>query len=93
MLLCYGSDGRLVDVQFKDFVNRTHKLSNGKNVEYDAKLAWTPYPRFNAIGSNKTGKFTTASVCFGLEAEPSYNIGEMDEDNGLYVTLSGKGIV
>ena len=32
-----------------------------------------------------------ASICFALAAEPSYNIGEFDEDNALYVTLAGKG--
>ena len=71
-------------------VNR--KLSNGKYVSYGRtaldKLIW---PRFNAIGSNKTGKFKTASICFYIAAEPSYNIGEFDEDNALYVMLAGKG--
>ena len=47
--------------------------------------------RLNAIGSNKTNKFKTASICFSIIAEPSYNIGEIDEETALYVTLAGKG--
>ena len=92
MLLMYGKDAKLVDVQFTNMVNKTHKLSNGKNVTYDRTYIDTyVWPRFNAIGSNKTGKFKTASICFYLAAEPSYNIGEFDEDNALYVMLAGKG--
>lgn len=93
MQLCYQSDGRLVDVRFKDLVNKTHKLSNGKNVTYQTMLDSIMFPRFNAIGSNKTKKFNVASVCFSIAAEPNYNIGQMDEDNGLYLVLSGKGSI
>lgn len=71
-------------------MNKNHKIS-GRNIVYTTALSYSPYPRFSAIGSNKTGKFNVASVCFGIEAEPSYNIGYMNEDNGLYLTLSGKG--
>ena len=92
MLLMYGKDAKLVDVQFTNMVNKTHKLSNGKNVTYDRTYIDTyVWPRFNAIGSNKTGKFKTASICFYLAAEPNYNIGEFDEDNALYIMLAGKG--
>ena len=91
MQLYYDKSGQLVDVQFKDLVNRKHKLSNGKNVTYTTALDSTVYPRFNVIGSNKTKEFNTASVCFSIAAEPSYNIGEMNEDNGLYLVLAGKG--
>lgn len=91
MQLCYDKTGQLVDVQFKNLVNKKHKLSNGKYVTYTTKLDSAVYPRFNCIGSNKTKVFNTASVCFSIAAEPSYNIGEMNEDNGLYLVLAGKG--
>ncbi len=92
MLMMYGKDAKLVDVQFTNMVNKTHKLSNGKYVSYGrTTLDTIIWPRFNAIGSNKTGKFKTASICFYIAAEPSYNIGEFDEDNALYVMLAGKG--
>jgi len=92
MLMMYGKDAKLVDVQFTNMVNKTHKLSNGKYVSYGrTTLDTLIWPRFNAIGSNKTGKFKTASICFYIAAEPSYNIGEFDEDNALYVMLAGKG--
>ena len=93
MQLCYNAAGDLVDVKFKNAVNRTHKLSNGSNVTYDINLDSVVYPRFNVIGSNKTEKFNTASVCFSIAAEPNYNIGQMNEDNGLYLVLSGKGSI
>lgn len=73
-------------------MNTAHKLSNGKNVTYDVMLddegrGFT----FNAVGSNKTGIFNGASVCMSIVAEPSYNVGELDEDTSLYITLAGKG--
>lgn len=45
------------------------------------------------IGNNKTNVFKTASICFDFAAEPSYNIGEFDEDTSLYITLAGKGTI
>lgn len=75
-------------------MNKTHKLSNGKNVTYDGVIDYDArYPLFNAVGSNKTKSFRTASICFALAAEPSYNIGEFDEDTSLYVMLAGKGAI
>ena len=92
MFLDFDANGEICNVEFKDMVNKTHKMSNGKNVTYDAILDEDGYfPRFCAIGSNKTGKFNVASICFSLAAEPNYNIGEFDEDTSLYVTCSGKG--
>lgn len=94
MILGFSSSGELVDVAFNDMVNKSHKLSNGSNVTYDAKLDYNSYfPRFNAIGNNKTNSFKTASICFSIVAEPSYNIGELDEDTSLYITLAGKGTI
>ena len=74
-------------------VNHTHKLSNGKSVAYDAFLDNEKPMQVAAIGNNKTLKFNTASICFSIEAEPSYSIGDINEDNSLYVTLAGKGII
>lgn len=74
-------------------INHTHKLLNGKYVSYDAFLDNEKPMRVVAIGNNKTLKFNIASLCFSMIAEPSYNIGEIDEDTSLYVTLAGKGII
>ena len=91
-LFLYGHDGKLLDVQFTNMVNQTYTLSNGKKLTYPRTVLDTLiWPRFNAIGSNKTDKFNTASINFYLAAEPSYNIGEFDEDNALYIMLAGKG--
>ena len=78
-----------------DLVNKSHKI-NGKNITYTAKVNNDgdfegPMTRVNLIGDNKTGKFTTASVVFYIDAEPSYNIGEDNEDNSLICTFAGKG--
>ena len=84
MLMQYNVYGQLIDVKFTNMVNKTHKMSNGNNVAYNAILDTNAtWPRFNAIGSNKTKKFKTSSICFSLAAEPSYN--------GLYLVLAGKG--
>jgi len=91
MLWHYDSSENLTNVTFKSLVNSKHVMSNGRHVTYDAALGDVVQPRFNIIGSNKTLKFKTPSVCFYLIAEPSYNIGQLDEDNALYVMLSGKG--
>ena len=92
MLMQYNVYGQLIDVKFTNMVNRTHKMANGKNVTYNAFLDYDKqWPKFNAIGSNKTLKFKTASICFAMAAEPSYNIGEFDEDNALYIMCAGKG--
>ena len=89
--LGFSADGTLVDAKIKSMVNKTHKLSSGKNVTYDAVIGGAYEPRFNAIGNNKTGAFRTASVCFSVEAEPSYSLSELSEDTSLYITLAGKG--
>ena len=89
--MLYDNSGKLADVQFTNVVNRTHKLSNSGNVTYNMVLDTIAWPRFNAIGSNKTEKFKTASICFYAAAEPNYNKGEFDEDNALYVMIAGKG--
>lgn len=92
MLMVYGPDGALADVQFTNMVNRTWRLSGGARLTYPrAVLDYSVYPRFNLIGSNRTGIFRTASVCFYLAAEPSYNAGEFDADNALYVMAAGRG--
>lgn len=91
MVWDYDTDGNLVEVYFTNMVNKTHRMSNGKNVVYDAQLDDTVFPRFNVIGNNKTCVFNKPSVCFFMVAEPSYSIGELNEDNSLYVLLAGKG--
>lgn len=91
MIWDYDDFGNITNVTFRNFINKTHVMSTGAHVSYKTYLDYTQYPRFNAIGSNKTGLFTTPSVCFKIAAEPSYSIGELDEDNALYITLSGFG--
>jgi len=95
-----GEDGEYIDrpkIEIKNLVNATHKI-NGKNITYkcsvnnDGELDG-PYTRVNVIGSNKTDIFKQASIVFYMDAEPSYNIGEDDEDNSLLITLGGYGTV
>ena len=44
-----------------------------------------------AIGHNRTGKFRDGGIEFAFQADPSYNIGKVDEDNTLILELSGYG--
>ena len=89
--LDFDSDGNIIGASFANLRNITHVLSNGKNVTYTGNLDTSKSFIVVAIGNNKTSKFNTSSICFSLMAEPSYNIGEFDEDTSLFVTLAGHG--
>lgn len=80
----------------KDLVNKTHRLADGNWVTYNVTVnnhGYGPGPltRVNIIGNNKTDVFDTPSIVFYMDAEPSYNKGEDDEDNSLLITLAGYG--
>ena len=84
-------NGQRPEVVVTNLVNKTHKI-NGSNIKYSCWVDDGNYvvPRVNFIGNNKTGKFSTGTVAFYLDAEPSYNKGEDDPDNSLLITLAGK---
>lgn len=88
-------EGSRPAISIEDLVNKSHRI-NGEYVTYkttvnnDGEIEG-PITRVNLIGNNKTGKFTTASVVFYMDAEPSYNVGEDEEDNSLLCTFAGKG--
>lgn len=91
LMFIYSDDGETV-VKVKGLENRTHKV-NGKRVTYECY----EYPYDDngvlvvGIGSNRTLKFTQGGACFSFVADPSYNIGIVQEDNSLYLELSGHG--
>ena len=91
MNLIYGDDGK-VTVQVTDLKNTTHKI-NGKSITYKC-YEW-PYENVKAqtvaVGSNKTKKFAQGGSTFQFVADPSYNIGGVEEDNTLMLELSGIG--
>lgn len=80
------------DITITNLVNLTHKISNAP-LSYTTYIDDYPIPRINLIGDNMSQSFKTASVTFALVCEPSYAITPVDEDNSLYITLSGKGTV
>ena len=90
--LSYTADGMsAATIQVTNLVNKTYKVG-GKNVTYTAYLDdYRVFPRVNLIGNNKTGVFKTPSVVFSIVCDPSYNVGEVDEDNTLYIDLAGNG--
>lgn len=91
--ITYGDDGS-TKVQVKNLENRTHKI-NGIPISYVCYDY--PYdhhsPLVVAIGSNRTGKFKTGGIEFAFQADPSYNIGGVEEDNTLILELSGYGML
>lgn len=90
--IAYPNDCSSPVILVEDLVNKTQKLSNKSTITYKCKIdSGVMYPRVNLIGNNMTGKFHTGSVNFYLDAEPSYNRGEDDEDNSLLITLAGRG--
>lgn len=68
-------------------------MSNGKNITY--KCSEYPYDDGDTlivgVGSNMTLTFKQMGIRFSFVADPSYNIGEVSEDNSLYLELSGIG--
>jgi len=91
MYVTYTAEDTRAIVEIDELVNTTHKI-NGRNITYKCKVNESAlYTRWAYLGDNKKNKFTTPSVVFYLEAEPNYNIGEVDEDTSLFVTLSGSG--
>ena len=93
LLLIYPDSSEPI-VKVNGLRNLTHRIG-GKMVTYEC-YEW-PYDD-NAvltvgIGSNKTGKFNQGGAAFSFVAEPSYNIGDIDEDNTLMLELSGHGIL
>lgn len=71
--------------------NKTFKVRS-KYVTYESEVNDDEISsRLVRIGSNKTGKFNTASICFYVEAVPNYALGDVDEDNSFYLLFAGSG--
>ena len=87
----YKDDGTTT-VRVKNLVNKTHKI-NGIPISYVCYDFPYDYhePLVVGIGNNKTGKFKQGGAEFAFQADPSYNIGKVDEDNTLILELSGYG--
>jgi hypothetical protein len=86
MYVTYSADS--VDIAVVGLVNRNFKVG-GKNVGYQV---FTGVTCWNLIGDNRTGIFRRPSVCFSMEAQPSYAWSwEPDSDNSFVLTLSGFG--
>ena len=79
-----------VDFQVKGLYNKTHKV-NGSSVKYDC-FGWNEGDWMAvAVGNNKTRKFSQSGFRFSFIADPSYNIGGVEEDNSLFLDLAGHG--
>lgn len=77
------------DVAISGLKNRNYKVA-GSPVAY--KTTVSEYATWHLVGNNATGVFRKPSVCFGMEAQPSYAYAyEPTNDNSLVLTLSGKG--
>ena len=87
----YKDDGT-VKIRVNNLVNKTHKI-NGVPISYVCYEF--PYEFHDAlvvgIGNNRTRKFKQGGATFAFQADPSYNIGKVDEDNTLLLELSGYG--
>lgn len=79
-------------VKVNGLENRTHKIG-GKRVTYEC--VENPYDDNGVlavgVGSNKTLKFSQSGLKFSFMVNPSYNIGDLGEDNTLILNLSGHG--
>lgn len=79
-------------VKVNGLENITHKIG-GKRVTYECSESLYDDNGVLAVGvgSNKTLKFNQGGVKFSFMANPSYNIGDLGEDNTLILNLSGHG--
>ena len=77
-------------IQIRGLENHTHKI-NGKRITYECMQNPEYAPLAVVVGSNRTGRFRTGAVKFSIIANPSYNIGGIEEDNVLMLDMSGKG--
>jgi hypothetical protein len=77
-------------IQIRGLENHTHKI-NGKWITYECMQNEEVVPLAVGVGSNRTGRFRTGAVKFSIIADPSYNIGGVEEDNVLMLDMSGKG--
>ena len=86
MHVTYAGDS--VNIAVLGLVNKNFQVV-GKNVEYQV---YTDMTCWNLIGNNRTDTFRKPSVCFSMEAQPSYVWSwEPDSDNSFVLTLSGLG--
>lgn len=82
------ADGLVREVRLEGLTNYTH-LVNRSRVTYECVVDQNP--TFSLVGNNKTGVFRRSSVAMSFWADPSYNIGEMEEDNSLFLSIAGYG--
>ena len=91
LLVYYDNESKAAEaIELSNLVNLSYKVG-GKNVKYKALSdGYIGVPQiWNAIGSNKTLVFTKSSVCFNAELEPSYALGEPNNNNSLILVFSG----
>jgi len=92
LLVKFYKEGIRPEIQIVDLINKTHKVGKA-NVTYNVTVdeGTYEYPRWNFIGNNKKNSFKKVSIMFYIIAEPSYNIGNINEDNTLMVEVAGCG--
>lgn len=91
LLVYYDNESEAATaIELDSLVNQSFKVG-GQNVKYKAlDESYIGVPQiWNAIGSNKTLVFNKSSVCFNAELEPSYSLGEPNNDNSLILVFSG----
>lgn len=85
-------DSETAEIELQGTRNMTFKVA-GANVTYTTDILDTPIaPLLAYIGNNKTSVFKTATICFAMEALPSYVSCEPDSDNSFYLTFAGRGM-
>ena len=85
-------DGEMLPrISIEQLVNKTHKLANGASVKYECFKEDDQIDRLMYIGSNKKNIFKTPGMTISFVAQPSYALSYAQEDNSLYIQLSGYG--
>lgn len=90
MLIEYTDGETLPRISVRNLVNKTHRI-NGQRISYICEPSPDYIQRLNYIGNNRKLVFSKPSASFSFIADPSYNIGNVEADNSLYLQLSGSG--
>ena len=91
MVVRWSAEG-LEGIEFRNMVNRSHKIG-GVPITYQCEVGdYTVEKRFVWVGNNKTSEFKTPALTAYVQAIPSYSVAEdPQEDDSLWFLMSGKG--
>lgn len=91
LVVKYSDEEVFPQIYITNLVNHSHKI-NHKNITYTCYQDESTVSRLNYLGNNRSNLFTKPGLSMSFVADPSYNIGDVEEDNSLYLNFAGYGV-